>query len=687
VLTYDKVRRLTSIRDALNRVTQYQWCGCGALGSMIDPLGRVTTWNRDVQGRIISKVNADGSKIGYEYDSSAGWLTQIRDEQNQITKFDYNLDGTVQQKRYMNALIPTPTVKFTYDPDYLRLSTMEDGTGITTFTYNPITGAPSLGASLLASIDGPLFNDTISFQYDELGRVAKRNVDGDVLSRTWDAGGRVQQLSNALGNFTVEWDGSSRRLSAINYPNGQRSTYTYFSNLKDQLVNQITHLKPGGALLSRFTYDYNAVRQISDWTQERAGANPIAYHLDYDAADELTNAVGTQNSSALFTGAYNYDAVANLTNVTENGLTRAFSFNALNEPASLTNDAHTARSYEWDAAHRLSAFNQGTHRTEFSYDGFGRRTRVVEKESGGVVSDRRYVWCATELCEERDGGGTNDLKRYHLFGMQAGALADLPQGNYFYTLDHLFSVRDFTDSSGQSRAVYDYTPYGKRSRVAGDLNSDFGFTGFYQHAPSELNLALFRAYDANLVHWLSRDPLGRPEGNLYAYVDANPVNLLDRLGLDGADATRPDLLEVDTGNEYLNTALSWAKKAWDKTSWSEKTTKPAEEFYDKVEDGIEIYNDVQKVRDLTSNCGQENPSWKDLENNGHEAQDLFKTLNKWVKKLTSKIPGLGAVTDPVTDLGPQILDTGAGYIDESHGSMGGMTETGRAVLSGSAERN
>src|SRR5207249_1072453 len=110
--------------------------------------------------------------------------------------------------------------------------------------------------------------------------------------------------------------------------------------------------------------------------------------------------------------------------------------------------------YEWDAEGRMVAFNQGTHRTQMSYDGFDRRSRIVEKEGNTVVSDRRYLWCGPDLCEERDAAGTVVLKRFSTHGIRAEAGADIPAGSYLFTQDHLQSVRDLTDSSGAVRASY-----------------------------------------------------------------------------------------------------------------------------------------------------------------------------------------------------------------------------------------
>jgi YD repeat-containing protein len=49
--------------DALGRVTHLEWCGCGSLESITDPLGRVTTWLRDLQGRVTAKAYPDSTLI------------------------------------------------------------------------------------------------------------------------------------------------------------------------------------------------------------------------------------------------------------------------------------------------------------------------------------------------------------------------------------------------------------------------------------------------------------------------------------------------------------------------------------------------------------------------------------------------------------------------------------------------
>jgi RHS repeat-associated protein len=103
--------------------------------------------------------------------------------------------------------------------------------------------------------------------------------------------------------------------------------------------------------------------------------------------------------------------------------------------------------------------------------------------------------------------------------------------NYFYTKDHLGSIRELADDSGNIQAQYCYAPYGQPTKLQGSLDCDFQYAGYFYEATSGFNLTRSRAYDPSLGRWISRDPIGESGGNLYGYTANAPVNWRDPLGL------------------------------------------------------------------------------------------------------------------------------------------------------------
>ncbi|MCA9815504.1 MAG: hypothetical protein KC652_10355 [Cyanobacteria bacterium HKST-UBA01] len=200
--------------------------------------------------------------------------------------------------------------------------------------------------------------------------------------------------------------------------------------------------------------------------------------------------------------------------------TRSFTFD-LN--GNMTSDG--VYTYEWDAKDRLIKITYpGTNNfTDFTFDPFGRNVKIIETESGSVTSTKQFVWCEEEKCEERDAA-SNVTQRFFARGEQINS------SKYFYKKDHLGSICTLTDSNGDAVARYDYTPFGIQTKLEGTVDCDFGFAGMYRHSRSDLNLTLFRAYNPSLARWLSRDPI-EELGNLFEYVDNNPVLFTDRLGL------------------------------------------------------------------------------------------------------------------------------------------------------------
>jgi RHS repeat-associated protein len=320
----------------------------------------------------------------------------------------------------------------------------------------------------------------------------------------------------------------------------------------------------------------------------------------YDEADRLTGVTVMQGGSAVQTFAYAYDDADNRTMEQVDSTRRDFYYNALNQITSISNSPITGVSYEWDAANRLVAINNGTHRSEFGYNGHGRRDRITEKENGTTQSDVCLLWCGLDLCEQRNAGGDTVLKRYFQQGLSASSDSDTPAGSYYCFRDHLGSARILVDGLGAIRAAYTYEPYGRQSQTSGDLHAEPGFAGLWTHLPTGTSLASFRSYAPALGRWISRDPAMEGGGvNLFAYSGDDPADNVDPLGLEGDSADNAISQGYSRWDSFWKSApppLKWVKSKFEGTKYG-KPVKEIEEGAEKIEEGTDLANDVQDIRE------------------------------------------------------------------------------------------
>lgn len=543
---YNNVRQMINRTDPLGRITLFQWCKCGALRRLADPMGRTTTWRHDIQGRLTCKEYADGSQVTYRYEDTTSRLRQRIDETLQVTQYNYNRDDTLSDISYTNTAVPTAPVAFGYDASYNRVTSMTDGTGTTRYGYVPITPLPALGAGQLATVDGPLPGATITYGYDELGRRISTDINGTSSSMALDAAGRVTSETNALGTCAYTYDGDSFRETSQTCPNGQATQRSYGGNLLDNNLQQITNLN-GATPISEFIYGYDQARGlITSWSQQSDTQAPFVYSLGYDAADQLASAAVPPATATTQATGYTYDPAANRLSEQIGTTTTHLSCNALNE-LTASDAPGAAVTYQWDAEHRLVSATSGSQSTELTYDGHGRCTGISQSVGGAEISSRLFLWAGGQISEERAPDGTVS-KRFFRQGvtLETGSTP----GTYFYTRDHLGSIRELTDSTASIRARCSYDPFGRPTHLTGDLDTDFGFAGMLYPAELNLNLTKFRAYDPDIGRWLSRDVLTNAEfeegTNLYAYVLNDPVNKMDPMGLAQGQADGATLAEAQS---------------------------------------------------------------------------------------------------------------------------------------------
>jgi RHS repeat-associated protein len=506
--TYDDIRRLTAAFDPAGEETLFSYTPGGQLASMTDPNGNVTEWEYDVQGRLTKQTYADGTSGAYFYDGAASRLLAAVDPLGQLKRYSYALDDRLTGISYEGEINPTPNVTLAYDAYYPRVASMTDGTGTTSYSYVPVG---SLGALQLQQETIPAPSASISYVYDELGRLASRTGSGaGAEDFDYDALGRLTLHDSDLGTFTFAYLGetdqlTTRQLSGANVA----TTWSYLGNAGDRRLAAIDNDGFVSGQYADFTYDtapedlITGIQTDSDAT----GATPDEGRLlaSYNNLNQLTRFAGQRLT---------YDANGNLLSDGE-------------------------RNYAWDAENRLIGItypNEAGKSSEFTYDGLSRRVAIEDTAAGGSpTTTTSYLWCGAVICQARDG--SNNLER--LYFPEGELIPGSPPTAYHYGIDQIGSVRRaFIDAS--TAPAFEFDPYGDALLPTARV-TDFGFAGMFFHEASGLYLTQYRAYDPVAGRWLSRDPLFDPapyatfvnQGdalNLYAYVRGRPIALVDPRG-------------------------------------------------------------------------------------------------------------------------------------------------------------
>ncbi|MGD9682308.1 MAG: RHS repeat domain-containing protein [Candidatus Obscuribacterales bacterium] len=191
----------------------------------------------------------------------------------------------------------------------------------------------------------------------------------------------------------------------------------------------------------------------------------------------------------------------------------------------MTSDGTNSKA--WDAESRLIKINYPgmNNFSQFTFDSLGRNTKILEVSRGSTTSTKQFVWCGSERYEERDSGRATTKAFYTRGEIKSGT-------SHFYTKDHIGTIHEMSDSSGNLQAQYSFDLYGRGFRILGNDAPTFQYAGYYFHANSGLYLTRTRTYSSSQGRFFNRDPIEEAGGiNLYCYVKSNPVSFADPTGL------------------------------------------------------------------------------------------------------------------------------------------------------------
>ncbi|HYH09212.1 MAG TPA: RHS repeat-associated core domain-containing protein [Thermoanaerobaculia bacterium] len=537
--SYDPAGRLREVRQTLANgfaVTLYGYDAHHNLSSVTDPNGNVTTYAYDDFGQLLSQTSPVTGTTTYAYDA-AGQLTQTEDANGTTVTRTYDVLGRVLSTVSVKDA-ETESVSWTYDGTATpfgigRTATMTDPTGSTRYAYER-RGLLTLEEKTIGSAVY-----TTRFGYDtDANRNRMQYPGGRVVDYGFDRAGRPVSAST---------NGAALVTSASYLPFGPR-TETVFANGARRVMDYDTRYRPDGLRLigpssTLVSYDYQhdhagnitGILDLLDTGYDR--------HFGYDDLNRLTSA---NTGAALWgTGSYQYDAMGNvqqstlgaavstftysgvtpvIASVTANGVTRI----ATHDPAGNETIFGAASSY-----YSPRNFMRETGNLQYAYDGRGIRTVTT------TVTGERYSLYTPELAllaETQTTATSTKPVAYEYVWFDHHPLAQIETSTgtvSWYFTDHLATPILQIDASAQIVWRADYDPYGTvhTFRTGATRHQPLRFPGQESHG-SELSYNVFRWYRAGWGRYTSSDPLGLAAGmNLYAYVDANPVNYSDPLGL------------------------------------------------------------------------------------------------------------------------------------------------------------
>ncbi len=416
-------------------------------------------------------------------------------------------------------------ISYSYWGNGLRLS-MNDSGGVKTYHYDELNRLTQLSNSSSAY--------SLFYAYDPShNKVTKTNTLPNTGSTVYDyyENGLLRSVTDADNQTTAYYYDSVKNLTEVVYPgNIATANYTY-----DPSTNRLTllqNLNAKGSVISQFAYDYD---NVGNKKHMKDNVETVGY--GYDPLNQLQTVTHQTTRGTI---SYGYDAAGNRNkfnsqainvyynndNSIQSGYGETFTPDGAGNMIQRTTGSSTT-TYGWDSLNRLCQVTlPGNKTVSYVYDGDNHR---VKKTVGSAVTN--YIYDGNSVVFETDGSSNPTARTYN----PGISVKDNKGNKFFYLYDGLGSVVNLIDRKGQIIQSYSYDAYGQAFGVIKDLMNNYRFIGagdVYSDDDVNLQFMLNRWFDPKLGRFISRDPIEiRSSPNLYGYVNNNPINNMDIMGL------------------------------------------------------------------------------------------------------------------------------------------------------------
>lgn len=544
--------------DSLGRLTHERQVEQAGTHTAFDPLTGNSAWSR----RLVYDEMIGG--VSY-----SGLLTSAYDARNIRTEFRYDNLNRLWQASYSDG---TPTVSNYYDQP--AAGYFNKGR-LTQASTEAVGSIPATSQTCKYNLMGRVATTqqtvadqtySMSYGYDLGGALtAQTYPSGRVVTYQFDDAARLSQVSSGTTIYANQFDYSTTQglLKSITLGNGAVESFTYNSRLQLKSLD----LTKSGTQLQHYDYKYGVYDPATNTVDETKNSGQIAriegliatqkqwqQNFAYDPVGRLSSAREFRGDNPTPSGKvwltnYEYDVFGNRYQKQSQNANNPFSQvwveSGQVDPA--TNRFNSGVTY--DNAGNVTVDSKFRN-LAFEYDANNRQKQSSALDgSNAVVSV--YDAGGQRVATQVNGQLTNVLV-YDASGKLIAEYGSAPpesSGTQFLTNDHQGSPRAITTAAGTVVSRHDYAPFGEdlpagigmRSGGSGYSQPDGvrqKYAGMEKDDVTGMSHTLWRQYDNLSARWTAPDPytasmtIAAPQSfNRYTYVNNDPINLVDPLGL------------------------------------------------------------------------------------------------------------------------------------------------------------
>lgn len=704
--TYDAAGNISSVTDGLGNTTRYIRTKGGHIAAVIDPLGNVTRYRYDKAHRLMNIVQGEGTeaedvnlelledaeevlKLNRKHNSVritsyardiSGRVTSVTDALGNTESYEYDRKGLIKTKTDMDG--NRTEIERTHLGDISRIS-YADGEEIE-YSYNPLGQLKAIRDSLgLTKIDRDILGRersitdhkgrTVSYDYDAVGnRTGIRYANGKNVRYSYDerglltgietAASKTEQMPTSVTTASLSYDAYGRISSKVVGP--AETAYTYNKcGYMASLVN-----KRDGTVLDSYEYGYDKAGNLISSGQKREGKPEATgnYEYVYDEIGRLNGVI----KDGRHLRSYTNDAFGNRTRLDEAGARTEYTYNKANQ-LMRADSPYGITTFEYDkrgnVIHKHTEGSEKDASVDYTYGANSRLIQAVKNTAGESLT-ARYAYNGLGMRVSRTtaaGSIEYILDRTRMYNnllesIQTDSLGNMSNSghsNDFIWLDNELLMAGETPiltgrlatperAIGTEEHAFWYDEFGIPETTGG---FPLGFTGYMKDDISDTYFAQDREYLPEIGRFMGRDILkGRAEQprtlNEYAYCHNDPIGFVDRDGKKEESVTESELDYQGGIKAIFEDAASKIPKSY--YNWQGKLAKVA------YEENYAVARSLTKLERVSTG----NPRF-----GVGTLGSMTKIYHKKTAEIASKETRAAKYVGPGISAGLQIVDAGLNY--------------------------